>query len=135
MKTLYNFIISIIKNSTNICLVFVVLVSLFPFISDTHGHNYYTFIGLFFTFVSTIFVRWHIKDGIKESAFYHILSIIIMALGVTSLFFLSSKKEVSEYTDFELFMTTYFGALLGLLGGTFINDLLDKEKKEKQKGT
>ena len=129
---LYNFVVWFNKNVTNICLVFVILLSLHPFITNNHGHNYYIFMGIFFTFIDSIFVRWHIKDGIKESKFYYILSIIIMVLGITSLFFISGKKEASEYSDWDLFMTTYFGALLGLLGGTFVNDLLNSEKKERE---
>ncbi len=132
MKKLHNAVIWLIKNSTNICLIFVVLVSLHPFVSDNHGHNYYTALGIFFTFISAIFTRWHIKDGIKESNFYNILCIIIMAIGVGSIFVISGKLEKSPYTDFQLFMATYFGALLGLAAGTFINDLLDSSNKEKE---
>lgn len=132
MKTLYNFIIWLIKNSTSLCLVLVVLTSIHPFVSSNRGHNYYTALGIFFTFVSTIFARWHVKDGIKESTFYNILSIVIMALGVTAIFFISGKKETTPYTDFELFITTYFGALLGLVFGTLANDLINGERKERE---
>ena len=55
-----------------------------------------------------------------------------MALGVTSFFTLSGKYEKTPYSDFDLFMTTYFGALIGLILGTFINDLHNIGKKEKQ---
>ena len=132
MEKLYNLIVWLIKNCTSICLVFVVLTSVHPFYTCNHGHNYYTFIALLLTFISTIFTRWHVKDGIKETKFYHILCIIIMALGVTSLFFISGKKETSPYTDFELFMTTYFGATLGLVFGTLVNDLINGERKSRE---
>lgn len=135
MGKLYNMIVWFIKNCTSICLVFVVLTSIHPFYTCNHGHNYYTFIGLLLTFMSTIFTRWHIKDGIKQTKFYHILSIIIMALGVTSLFFISEKKETTPYTDFELFMTTYFGATLGLVFGTMTNDLINGERKNKDRNS
>lgn len=132
INKLYNSCIWFIKNTTSICLVFVVLTSVHPFVSDNHSHNYYTFIGIFFTFISTIFARWHVKDGIKETNFYNILCIIIMLLGVVSIFVISGKLEKSAYTDFELFMTTYFGALIGLVFGTFFNDMINGEKNERE---
>lgn len=132
MKKMYNILNWFNKHVTEICLVFVFLTSVHPLYTCNHGHNYYTFIGLLLTFMSTIFTRWHVKDGIKESNFYNILCITIMALGVVSVFIISGKLEKSQYSDFELFMTTYFGALLGLVSGTFINDLLNNNKKEKE---
>jgi hypothetical protein len=110
----------------------VFLISVHPFITNNHGENYYTVLGGICSFASMIFSRWQVKDGIKLSQRYHIICIVVMLLGVASLFILFGKKTKDVYSDFELCSTTYFGAMMGMILATLITDVIDKEKKEKE---
>lgn len=132
MKKLISILIWISSNCAEIVLAVVFAISVMPFFVNNHGHNYYTFLGGWLSFCSTLFFRFQKKKSSKESAPYSIMGIIILALGVTSVFLIGSKKGNDPYTNFDLFITTYLGAMSGMIIATFLNDLLDSSKKEKE---
>ncbi len=132
------FLIWITNNLPEFCLILVIAVSILPFIfTGWHGEKFYTAMGGYWSFWSVITYYIKYKKVVSETKFYSILGIITLLLGCASIYFINTKYSGDHYTSFELFWTTYFGAMMGMISGVFIASFIaeerDKRKLEKMK--
>ena len=110
-------LIWISENTASFSLIFLLLVSVSPFFYHSHGEKLYSALGAYCSFCSMLFVwldRKKIKDA--EAKLFFILGTSTVIIGLLSLA-LESEKNPIEY---NLFYSTYQGALLGLWVGAFL---------------
>ncbi len=126
MNKIINILHRMTYNISELLISSVFVISMLPFFLHNHGCSYYSLFGGWITFWATLSAKFKNK---KASNAYNILCIIVLLLGIVSMFILANKK--GTYTNFELCSATYLGGLMGIFIGNFINDFIEKEKQEK----
>jgi len=106
------------NNVAEVLLLSVLVLSIYPFIWDDKGDAALTIGGGFFAFCSVAFVFFEKRE--KPSLLYQILALIILVIGASAFYFLRGLHMEDIYTPFQLFITTHFGAMLGMILGGYL---------------
>ena len=117
-------IVWISNNVAEVLLLSVLVLSIYPFIWADKGDATLTIGGGFFSFCSVAFVFFEKRE--KPSLLYQILGLIILLIGASAFYFLRGLYMEDIYTPFQLFITTHFGAMLGIIfGGILFSEKFD----------
>ena len=129
-KVLINTLSSLSRHCGEICLLLVFALSLRPFIWNNHGAFFQGAVGLYFSFFSGLFFALNKRDGKELHRGVHLAIIFFLTIGLLASFVLLSEKHIDPLSSFELFLSTYCGAMIGLVIGAVVwEDILLNRKK------
>lgn len=113
---LLRMLIWICENTATFSLILLFLISLSPFFCDSHGERFYGVLGGYCGFCSLFFMWLDRNKKIGDSTLFAKVGFATIIIGLLSLCLISKDNCI----EFNLFLHTYQGALLGLWIGAFL---------------
>jgi hypothetical protein len=125
-----NLLVWINNNPAETILIFIFIFSAFPFIGINIGDI--GFLGGLLGFFGLISQKYIFKYEKTTNAF-NLIGIIILIVGLVSLFVVGGKKTGDSWSNIELSLNIYFGAFFGMMLSAVIISFQEDKAKEKNK--
>lgn len=117
-------------NPSETILISIFIFSAFPFLGIHIGSI--GFLGGLLGFFGMISQRYIFKYE-KTTNSFNIIGIVLLIIGIISLFIVGGKNADDSWSNIELSMNTYFGAFFGMMGSVMVISFNDDKAKEKQR--
>lgn len=117
-------------NPSETMLIFIFIGSLSPFAGINIGS--YAFFGGLLASFAMIGQRYIFKYE-KTTNLFSVLGLILLIMGLVSMYVVGNKKSGDGWSDTELSLNTYFGAFFGMLLSAMIISFHDDNARDKKR--